>query len=199
MIFIGLTYDVTSALFLEFHGSTSSVSEQAEIAREIAEDNNCGSFQWATDPEERSRLWRARHKALYAAKALVPGCEVLITDVCVPISTLSEVLLQCKDRISRSGCVAPIVGHVGDGNFHCCFLVRPGDTAELERATEVAKWLGRLAISVRGTCTGEHGVGRGKVLLVEEQHGAAGVALMRSLKFALDPSNIMNPGKVIRM
>ena len=199
MNYSGLSYDVTSTLFLEFHGSAGSVSEQAETAKQIAEDNSCKYFQWATEPEERHRLWRARHKALYAAKALLPGCEALLTDVCVPLSSLAEVLLQAKQRITSSGCVAPIVGHVGDGNFHCSFLVKPGDTRELERVKEIATWLGRLAIGVGGTCTGEHGVGRGKVLLVEEQHGPAGIAVMRSLKASLDPSNVMNPGKVIRI
>lgn len=169
------------------------------MAKEIAKDNNSGDFHWTTDAEERSRLWKARHDALYASKALSPGCEVYISDVCVPISQLSDVIVKSKQAITESGCVAPIVGHVGDGNFHCCFLLTPGDARELEKVKEVAMWMGRLAISVNGTCTGEHGVGRGKIKLVEEQHGVEGINLMRCIKNALDPDNIMNPGKVINL
>ncbi|KAI6655236.1 D-lactate dehydrogenase, mitochondrial isoform X2-like [Oopsacas minuta] len=195
----GLSYDETASLFLEFHGSSNSVEEQAELAKEIAKDNNSGEFQWTTDPEERSRLWKARHDALYASKALLPGCEVYITDVCVPMSNLPDVIVKSKQAISESGCIAPIVGHVGDGNFHCCFLLKPGDNEELKKVREIAMWMGRLAISARGTCTGEHGVGRGKIQLVQEQYGEDGISLMRNIKFALDPDNIMNPGKVITL
>ena len=193
-----MSYDVTSTLFFEFHGSENSVNEQAEIAKEIAKENNSGDFKWATDPQVRNKLWKARHDALYAAKSLVPGAEVLITDVCVPMSSLPKVIVQTKEVISESGLVAPIVGHVGDGNFHCMFLIPPGDKEKLQKVNEISLWMGKLAIGSGGTCTGEHGVGRGKIQLVEEQYGSEGVGLMTRIKLALDPLGIMNPGKVIR-
>ncbi|ETX15051.1 2-hydroxy-acid oxidase [Roseivivax halodurans JCM 10272] len=183
-------------LFLEFHGSSAGVDEQVESFRAIAEDMGAADFSWATRTEERNRLWEARHNAYYACKALRPGCVALVTDVCVPISALAACIAETKEAIAESGLLAPLVGHVGDGNFHLSILIEPGNAEELARAKALAHRLNRLALAFGGTVTGEHGVGSGKKIYMEEEHGPAW-ALMRTLKQAIDPQGIMNPGKIV--
>jgi len=183
-------------LFLEFHGSVSGVEEQARAAAELAAANGGGEFAWARLPEERTRLWKARHDAYFAAKALRPGCEPLIADVCVPIASLVECVTQARRDIDAAGLIAPILGHVGDGNFHVLFLVDPNDPAEARRVDAVYGRMIDHALAVGGTCTGEHGIGSGKREKLIEECGADAVDVMRSLKTALDPRGIMNPGKI---
>ena len=185
-------------LFYEFHGSEAGVREQAETAQAIAEEQGGEGFRWATLAEERNRLWQARHDAYYAGLSLRPGSKSFVTDVCVPISALAACVRETQADLAQSGLLAPIVGHAGDGNFHVQMLVDPDDPAEMERAYAVNKRLVRRAIAMGGTCTGEHGVGMGKIDSVEEEHGEA-VAVMAALKRALDPKDIMNPGKVVRL
>nr|WP_188581456.1 FAD-linked oxidase C-terminal domain-containing protein [Azorhizobium oxalatiphilum] len=184
-------------LFFEFHGSQAYVGEQAETAQAIAADFGGQGFQWATSPEERSRLWHARENTLYAGLALRPGAKAMITDVCVPISRLAECLDATSADIAESGLIAPVVGHVGDGNFHLLVLIKPDDGEELQRAKAFNDRLIRRAIALEGTCTGEHGVGVGKMDFLPLELGDA-VDVMRLLKEAIDPASIMNPGKIFR-
>jgi D-lactate dehydrogenase (cytochrome) len=193
-----LELEVAPTLFFEFHGSAASVAEQAERVASIAAGWRGGSFRWATKPEERARLWEARHKAYYAALALRPGCKGWATDVCVPISRLADCILETKADIAEVGMLAPLVGHVGDGNFHLVFLVDPDDPADIARAEGLSDRLVLRALAMDGTCTGEHGVGYGKIDYLVAEHGDA-VAVMRQLKQALDPANLMNPGKMLRV
>ena len=185
-------------LFFEFHGSAAAVKEQAEAVAEIAAGAGGGAFQWTSGTEERNRLWAARHDVFWSQKALRPGAEAWTTDVCVPISRLAEAILAARDDAAANGLVAPIVGHVGDGNFHMTFLIDPADPAEFERAGAVNARIVERALAMGGTCTGEHGVGTGKMRWVEREQGDA-IALMRTLKRALDPDNILNPGKIFRL
>ncbi|MDJ0946048.1 MAG: FAD-linked oxidase C-terminal domain-containing protein [Kiloniellales bacterium] len=182
-------------LFFEFHGSTAGVREQAEQVGEIAAEFGGGDFRWATRQEERSKLWQARHDAYYAALALRPGAQGWATDACVPISRLAECLLETRADIDASGLIAPIVGHVGDGNFHLVFLIDPDDADEMSRAKEVNDRMIMRTLALGGTCTGEHGIGYGKLGFLQAEHGEA-VAVMRAVKQALDPENLMNPGKI---
>jgi D-lactate dehydrogenase (cytochrome) len=182
-------------LFLEFHGSAAAVAEQAGAAEEIARDNGALGFQWTSNPEQRMKLWSARDNTLYAGTGLRPGSKALITDVCVPISRLAECLDQTKRDIRGSGLIAPIVGHVGDGNFHTLILIDPDDRGELARAKALHERMVLRALALDGTCTGEHGIGFGKIEFLAREHGAA-VGVMRSIKQALDPGNLMNPGKI---
>ena len=193
-----LDYPEQPTLFFEFHGTTASTEEQAQMVAEIAEGFGGGAFRWASRPEDRNRLWAARHDVYWATKALRPGTEIKATDVCVPISRLAEAIVAARDDAAAAGLVAPIVGHVGDGNFHMSFLLDPNDPGELERAHAVNARMVEHAIAMGGTCTGEHGVGLGKMVHVEQEHGA-GVDLMRRIKRALDPDNILNPGKIFRL
>jgi len=184
-------------LLFEFHGSEAGVAEQVGQMQAITEEFGGSKFEWATKPEDRSRLWKARHNAYYAAKALAPGKHVFATDACVPISRLADCLLETKADADATGLVAPIVGHVGDGNFHLCVLFDPDEkTGERERAEGLAKRISLRAIEMGGTCTGEHGVGVHKLDALVTEHGEA-VDLMRTIKRALDPYNIMNPGKTV--
>jgi D-lactate dehydrogenase (cytochrome) len=185
-------------LFFEFHGTAASVEEQASAVAELAEAFGGGGFDWATRPEDRSRLWAARHDAHWAAKALRPGAETKATDVCVPISRLAECVLAARDDAAANGILAPIVGHVGDGNFHMTFLLDTTDADELARAERVSARLVDRALALGGTCSGEHGIGYGKMRYLEQEHGAA-VELMRTIKRALDPLDILNPGKMLRL
>ena len=189
---------VAPTLLLEFHGTDQGVKEQAEIVQEIAVDSGGSNFQWTTNTEERNRLWQARHDAAYACKALRPGGEIWATDVCVPISRLAECIRETQQDIRDFGLFAPIVGHVGDGNFHLCLLVGKDDPAESKKANELHERMVMRALSMGGTCTGEHGVGYGKLDFLVAEHGEA-ISVMRSIKQALDPDNIMNPGKVLRV
>ena len=193
-----LDYAVKPTLFFEFHGSDAGVREQVENVKAIAADFGADDFQWATKPEDRNKLWQARHDAYYAAIALRPGCRGIATDVCVPISKLADCILETRKDIDASGLCAPIVGHVGDGNFHIVFVVDPDNADEMKCAEDVNERMVMRAIALDGTCTGEHGVGYGKIDFLTAEHGEALVA-MRAVKQALDPQNIMNPGKIIRI
>jgi D-lactate dehydrogenase (cytochrome) len=183
-------------LFLEFHGSAAGVAEQAGAAQEIAQDHGGSGFQWSTRAEDRAKLWTARDNTLYAGLGLRPGAKALITDVCVPISRLAECLSETKRDIAASGLIAPIVGHVGDGNFHTLVLADPDDPGEIARAKALHERMVLRALALDGTCTGEHGIGFGKIGFLERELGGA-VDVMRALKQALDPRGIMNPGKVV--
>jgi D-lactate dehydrogenase (cytochrome) len=191
-------YPVQPTLFFEFHGSEASVKEQASSVAEISKEFGGADFQWATKTEDRSRLWQARHDAYYAAMALRPGCVGMTTDVCVPISRLAECVLETRKDIDNTDLIAPIVGHVGDGNFHVCMIVDPDKEEEIAVAKDINNRLVMRALAMEGTCTGEHGVGYGKIDFLTAEHGEA-VSVMRSMKLALDPDNIMNPGKIIRL
>jgi D-lactate dehydrogenase (cytochrome) len=185
-------------LWLEFHGSEASVAEQAETVQAIAADNGGAGFRWTTDPAERKKIWQARHDAAYAAKALRPGCQLWATDVCVPISRLTDCIVETQKDLAGSKLPAPIVGHVGDGNFHVAFVLDTSKPEEVAEANRINDRLIARALSMEGTCTGEHGVGYGKIDFLDDEHGEA-VSVMRTLKKALDPDNIMNPGKVVRV
>jgi D-lactate dehydrogenase (cytochrome) len=187
--------DERPTLFLEFHGSPAGVAEQARATEEIARENGALGFRWTSNTEERAKLWSARDNTLYAGTGLRPGCKALITDVCVPISRLAECLEETKRDIEGSGLIAPIVGHAGDGNFHTLILIDPTDPAELVRAKALHERMVLRALSLEGTCTGEHGIGFGKIAFMAREHGAA-VETMRAIKQALDPQGIMNPGKI---
>src|SRR5437667_185538 len=187
-------YDLT--LFFEFHGSPAGVREQSEAMQAISDEFGGSAYQWATQAEDRTRLWKARHAAYYAALALKPGAMGFATDACVPISRLADCILETKVDIEKSGLVAPIVGHVGDGNFHLVVLFDPNDAGQRERAEGLAKAVSLRAIAMGGTCTGEHGIGWHKLDVLAQEHGEA-VDLMRAVKRALDPLNIMNPGKTV--
>jgi D-lactate dehydrogenase (cytochrome) len=190
-----MDHPVQPTLFLEFHGSPSAVAEQAEVFKEIAAGHGGGDFQWSTSPEARDKLWDARHKAYFAALALSPGRIALTTDVCVPVSELADCLIRTREDIDASGLIGPILGHVGDGNFHSILLVDPTDADEVARVKAVSDRMVELSLSVGGTCTGEHGIGMGKKKYLRAEHGDA-VDLMAALKVAVDPKNLMNPGKI---
>jgi len=191
-----LDYDVAPTLFLEFHGSPASVREQMEAVAEIGGDNSVGRVRTATRTEDRNRLWRARHEALYAVLALRPGSRGLITDVCVPVSQLATCITETRDDLSRSSLLATIVGHVGDGNFHVGFLLDPDDEESIAKAEALNARLVEDALARGGTSTGEHGIGLGKLAYLEREHGDL-VPLYRGIKKLLDPNGIMNPGKVV--
>ena len=186
-------------LLLEFHGSEASVAEQAARFGEIATEFGGGPFEWTTKAEDRTRLWQARHDGYWAVKALRKGdsIRILATDVCVPISRLAECVVATQEDLKRSGLLAPIVGHVGDGNFHTSLTVDIEDADELARVDAFLERLVDRALAMEGTCTGEHGVGQGKMKYLLAEHGAPALAAMRAIKIALDPQNIMNPGKII--
>jgi D-lactate dehydrogenase (cytochrome) len=186
-------------LFLEFSGSAAQVAEQGEALQAIAQEQGGGGFEWATRPEERSRLWTPRHHAYFACLQLRPGSRSFTTDACVPISQLADCLAETVEDIRQSGLTAPVFGHVGDGNFHCLLLVDPSRPDEVRTAEELSERLMRRALRHDGTCTGEHGVGLHKVPYLEEEHGAATVEVMRRIKRALDPHDILNPGKVVAL
>jgi D-lactate dehydrogenase (cytochrome) len=192
-----LTYREAPTLFFEFHGTSAAVAEQAEAAQAIAADLGGLGFEWTATPEKRSQLWHARDNTYYASLGLRPGAQAMVTDVCVPISRLTECLTLTADDLTRSGLVAPVVGHVGDGNFHLLILMDPADSAEFERAKAFHARLVERAIALDGTCTGEHGIGNGKIAFLEQERGDA-VEVMRAVKSALDPHDIMNPGKIFR-
>jgi D-lactate dehydrogenase (cytochrome) len=191
------SYPLAPTLFFEFHGiSAAAVSEQAAAVQEIARDNGAIAFEWASTPEQRATLWQARHNVLYATVASRPGAKPWTSDVCVPISRLADCILETQDDLRQSGIVAPLVGHAGDGNFHLIFMVDTGDEAELERVKAANARLVQRALKLGGTCTGEHGVGLGKLPYLREEHGDS-LDVMRAVKHALDPHGIMNPGKLI--
>src|SRR5262249_47656018 len=184
-------------LFLEFHGTASGVAEQAEAVQEIAREHGGYDFEWAVDPEARARLWDARHAAFLACLQLRPGARAFVTDACVPISRLAECIAAPIEDTRTSSMPCPILGHVGDGNFHWLILACPMNPAEMEEAERLNRRVMRRAQEMDGTCTGEHGVGMHKVALLDEEFGTSAVNLMRRLKAAWDPLNILNPGKVV--
>ncbi|HZF75153.1 MAG TPA: FAD-linked oxidase C-terminal domain-containing protein [Acetobacteraceae bacterium] len=187
-----------TTLFLEFHGSEAGVAEQAEAVQALAAEQGGEGFVWATDAEARNRLWKARHDAYWAGIASRPGWKALTTDVCVPISRLAEALVGAKQEAEALGHATCIVGHVGDGNFHQMVLYDPNEAGALERAWEMDKRIVARGMALGGTCSGEHGIGLGKREFLEQEHGVEALAVMRSIKAALDPKGIMNPGKIFR-
>ncbi len=189
----------TSMLLLEFHGTEASVAEQSQRFGDIAAEFGGGPFTWATRPEERTKLWEARHHAALSNFALRPGAAMIATDVCVPLSRLAECVTQTQADIEASRILAPIVGHVGDGNFHLTLLIDMDDADEVKRAKALSERLVERALAMDGTCTGEHGVGQGKMKYLEAEHGPAALAAMAAIKRALDPQNIMNPGKIVAL
>ncbi|HZD91225.1 MAG TPA: FAD-linked oxidase C-terminal domain-containing protein [Pseudolabrys sp.] len=184
-------------LFLEFHGTPASVAEQSERFGEIAAEFGGGPFTWTTRPEERTRLWEARHHAALSNFALRPGAHMVATDVCVPISRLAQCVTETQADIEQSRILAPIVGHVGDGNFHLSLLVDMNDADEVKRAKGLSERLVQRALAMDGTCTGEHGVGQGKMKYLEAEYGPAALAAMAAIKKALDPQDLLNPGKIV--
>ena len=192
-----LTLPETPLLLLEFHGSEIEVAEQSKAFGEIAKECGGGDFSWTTRPEDRTKLWQARHDAYWAAKALRPGATGLATDVCVPISRLADCVGETEDDLKRLNLVSPIVGHVGDGNFHCSVMYDVNDADEMARGEEFMHRLVERAQSMDGTCTGEHGIGQGKQKYLQGELGPEAIDAMRALKRALDPQNIFNPGKIM--
>ena len=186
-------------LLFEFHGSPGSVAEQAETVQTIAHEHGASNFAWATQPEDRSKLWEARHNAYFACLQLKPGCRSFTTDVCVPISRLAECVTETISDIAESPLPAPILGHVGDGNFHCAILADPTRPDEIEEAERLNRRIVARALAMDGTCTGEHGVGMHKMDFMRDEHGDDALELMARIKRSFDPLNILNPGKVVRV
>jgi D-lactate dehydrogenase (cytochrome) len=193
-----LDLKVAPTLFVEFHGTVAGTAEQSALFGEIAESLGGGPFDWATKEEDRQRLWQARHDAFWATKSLMPGKEAFATDVCVPISRLAECVNETRRDLAENGIYGPIVGHVGDGNFHVVLYCNRSDPADVANVKGFYERLIGRAIEMDGTCTGEHGIGSGKIQFLEKEHGT-GLAVMRQIKQALDPRNIMNPGKIIAL
>ena len=193
--YTGLAYKVAPTLFFEFHGSENTVAESSEIAGKIAAAHGSGDFRWATDENERKRLWQARYDSYYAALNRRPGSVGYVTDACVPITRLAECIAKTKALLEQSSLPATMLGHVGDGNFHVVFALEPDNKDELAEAQYLSDQIVDIALKMDGTCTGEHGVGVGKRNALEQEHGEA-VDLMRAIKRALDAQNLMNPGKV---
>jgi len=194
-----LTLPETPMLFLEFHGSDAGVAEQSQRFGEIAAELGGGPFEWATRPEDRSKLWQARHDAYWSGRSLRPGAAAVATDVCVPISRLAECVVETQRDIAESRLLAPVMGHVGDGNFHLTLLVDLADNDEVARAKALNERLVARALAMDGTSTGEHGVGQGKMAYLPAEHGEAALEAMRAIKRALDPDGIMNPGKIVAL
>jgi len=193
-----LNLPVNPLLLFEFHGSENGVKEQAELVQDIAKEFHALGFEWATRPEDRTRLWTARHNAYFALLQLRPGARAISTDCCVPISRLAECVLATKADCEEQGLIHAIIGHVGDGNFHVQMMVDPNDPADIARAEGVNARMVARALGMDGTCTGEHGVGLHKMDFLIQEHGDGAIAVMRAIKHALDPKNIMNPGKILR-
>jgi D-lactate dehydrogenase (cytochrome) len=194
-----LSYANQPTLFLEFHGDSEDIVEDQTAGVEaIAAEHGGGGFAFATHPEERDRLWHARHEALYASKALRPGARAWITDVCVPISRLADCILETKADNAASFLTSTMVGHVGDGNFHVLYLIDPDDPRELDEVKRLSARMVARAIAMDGTCTGEHGIGLGKRDCLRDEHGEVALDAMRAVKVALDPLNLLNPGKILR-
>ena len=191
----GLAYQIAPTLFFEFHGSAHTVAESSEIAGKIAAAHGSGDFRWATDENERKRLWQARYDSYYAALSRRPGSVGYVTDACVPITRLAECIAKTKALLEKSSLIASLLGHVGDGNFHVVFALEPDNKDELAEAQQLSHQIVDIALEMDGTCTGEHGIGVGKRSALEKEHGEA-VGLMRAIKHALDPLNLMNPGTI---
>ena len=193
-----LDYRIAPTLFFEFHGTPAGVAEQAEAVEAIADEHGGADFRWATTPEDRSKLWQARHDAYYAALALRPGSKGWATDVCVPISRLAECISETKRDLAGSSIPSALVGHVGDGNFHIVFMIDPNRPEEIAEASRLNDSMVARALAMEGTSTGEHGVGYGKMEHLVSEIGE-GVSVMRAIKRALDPANILNPGKIVHI
>jgi len=193
-----LDLPVAPTLWLEFHGTEQGVVEQAKMVQAIASEHGGADFSWTTKPEDRDKLWRARHDVAYAVKALREGGQLWVTDVCVPISRLTECITETQKDLAASFLPAPIVGHAGDGNFHVCFVLNPSDPKEMAEAERLNERVVHRALSLDGTCTGEHGIGCGKIDFLIAEHGDA-MSVMHAIKKAIDPDNIMNPGKIFRV
>ena len=193
-----LDHRVAPTLFFEFHGTPAGVDEQVESVKAIAAEHGGDDFRWATTPEARSKLWQARHDAYYAALALRPGSKGWPTDVCVPISRLAECIAETKRDLAQSSIPSALAGHVGDGNFHLIFMIDPQCPEEIAEASRLNDRMVNRALEMEGTCTGEHGIGYGKMDFLATEHGEA-ISVMRSIKQALDPGDIMNPGKIVRL
>jgi D-lactate dehydrogenase (cytochrome) len=185
-------------LLMEFHGSPASVQEQVETVQAIASDFGGQTFEWASTPEARTKLWTARHNAYYAGIQSRPGCKVITTDTCVPISRLADALLDSVLEAQVSGIPYFLVGHVGDGNFHMGYLIDPDSATERATAEQLNSQLVQRALDLGGTCTGEHGVGLHKMDFLVQEAGSGAIAMMRAIKQALDPDNVMNPGKIFK-
>ncbi len=198
-LYSNLTLPETPMLFLEFHGTAVSVAEQSERFGEIAAELGGGPFDWATRAEDRSRLWQARHDAYWAARRLRPGTQALSSDVCVPISRLAECVTATQQDALDSKFIAPVVGHVGDGNFHLLLMIDLNDAGEIKRAEALLERLVERALAMDGTCTGEHGIGQGKMKYLKAEHGEPALDAMRAIKRALDPLDIMNPDKIFSL
>jgi D-lactate dehydrogenase (cytochrome) len=193
-----LDHKVAPTLFFEFHGTTAGVAEQVELVKDIAAEHGGDDFRWAASQEERSKLWQARHDAYYAALALRPGSKGWATDVCVPISRLADCIAETKIDLAQSSIPSALAGHVGDGNFHLIFMIDPNRPEEIDEASRLNDRMVTRALAMDGTCTGEHGIGYGKMDFLFAEHGEA-VDVMASIKRAIDPDNLMNPGKIIRV
>lgn len=196
-LYSNLTLKEEPTLFLEFHSSEAGLEYQTSTVAEIAKDNGGSDFAWATKTEDRNKLWTARHKLYYAGLGLRPGSRSVTTDVCVPISHLPEMIATTREDIDKSGVTGPILGHVGDGNFHVFLLFDPEKPEEYKIGKEVSHRMASRALELGGTCTGEHGIGTGKIGLLQAQFGDVGIDAMWSIKQAFDPKGIMNPGKVL--
>jgi D-lactate dehydrogenase (cytochrome) len=194
-----LTLQEAAMLLMEFHGSPASVQEQVETVQAIAAEFGGQTFEWASTPEARTKLWTARHNAYFAGIQSRPGCRAITTDTCVPISHLADALLDSVLEAEQSGIPYFLVGHVGDGNFHMGYLIDPDSEAERATAEQLNTQLVQRALKLGGTCTGEHGVGLHKMNFLVEETGAGAVAMMRGIKQALDPDNILNPGKIFTL
>jgi len=192
-----LDYAEQPTLFLEFEGTPVSVAEQVETVKAIAEDLGGTNFQWAEKPEDRNRLWSARHDMYYAGLALKPGAKALTTDVCVPISNLAECIHRTHEALKNSALTGLILGHVGDGNFHTLLLFDPDKPEQKQEAERLNAAIVGQALDLDGTCTGEHGIGQGKAKYLRQELGVDTVDVMAQMKAALDPTNILNPGKVL--
>ena len=190
-------YAELDTLFLEFHGTTAGVAEQVQMFDDISREFGASGLQWAEHEEDRQRLWRARHDAYYAGLAVYPGYRGYVTDVCVPISRLAGCIAETQADVADSGLFAPIIGHVGDGNFHATIFIDPDDDTMFERALELDRRMVERAQAMGGTCTGEHGIGIGKLKHMRNEHGDGAIAAMQAIKAALDPDDIMNPGKIV--
>jgi len=191
-----LDHTVAPTLFFEFHGTPDGAAEQVALVKQIAGEYGGDDFRWATSQEERTKLWQARHDAYYAALALRPGSKGWATDVCVPISRLAECIAETKSDLAQSSIPSALAGHVGDGNFHLIFMIDPNRPEEIAEASRLNDRMVARALAMDGTCTGEHGVGYGKMDFLFAEHGDA-VEVMRTIKRAIDPDNLMNPGKIV--
>jgi D-lactate dehydrogenase (cytochrome) len=193
-----LDHKIAPTLFFEFHGTTAGVAEQVDLVKDIAAEHGGDDFRWASSQEERSKLWQARHDAYYAALALRPGSKGWATDVCVPISRLADCITETKADLAQSSIPSALAGHVGDGNFHLIFMIDPNRPEEIAEASRLNDRMVTRALEMDGTCTGEHGIGYGKMDFLFAEHGDA-VEVMASIKRAIDPNNLMNPGKILRI